>query len=175
MRPRRRVRAAGRYLREPHRYALIRGPRCGPPRPSSHAGTARTAAAASRAPRRQRFRLERARFTREELHIVVTKARCSTGSLLAPPTLAAAALFRATAVAAAPRSFDHGLRLGALRRLLVEGFPLRRRFPRRVHDGRLEDLVRNERDDIFVLRGAGAPVLHLRLMRARGPAICNVI
>ena len=93
---------------------------------------------------------------------------------LAPPALAAAALFRATAVAAAPRSFDHGLRLGALGRLLVETFSLRRRAARRVHDGGLEDLVRNQRHDIFVLRGAGAPVLHF-LICARGPAICNVM
>ena len=100
--------------------------------------------------------------------VVSLRSLRARGSLLAPPALAAAALFRAAAVAAAPRSFYDCLRLGALRRLLVEGFPLRRRFPRRVDDGGLEDLVRDERDDVLVLRGAGAPVLHLlRLMRAR--------
>ena len=129
-----------------------------------------------RAPRRQRRRLERALvLARRGAQRRVVSLRHTSwlrgDASLAPPALAAAALLRAAAVAAAPRSFDDGLRLGALRRLLVEGFPLRRRFPRRVHDGRLEDLVRDERDDIFVLRGAGAPVLHF-LIRARGPARC---
>ncbi|CAH0369352.1 unnamed protein product, partial [Pelagomonas calceolata] len=93
---------------------------------------------------------------------------------LAPPALAAAALPRAAAVAGPTRFFHDSLGPGALRRLLVEGFPLRRRFPRRVDDGGLEDLVRDQRHDVLVLRGAGAPVLHFSI-RARGPAVCNVM
>ena len=110
----------------------------------------------------------------DELRLCSVVTIVTSAGSLATTALAAAALFRAAAVAAAPRSFDHGLRLGALRRLLVEAFSLRRRAARRVHDGGLEDLVRNQRHDIFVLRGAGAPVLHF-LICARGPAICNVM